>query len=227
LTTFVLIHGAYQGGWIWQPVAERLRAQGHRVYTPTLDGCADRRSHIRAGINNETHGEEVADLLFYENLTDVVLVGTSCGGMVACAVAERARERITRIVFADALALMDGESVSDIVNRPSAISTEFATGVPPEDAANRLFSDLNATTKAWAVERTTLHPIAAMELPLKLPTFWEQAWDARVIWCKRSANPPRAHQERTAERLGATWHELDTGHYPMLSTPEELTALIV
>src|SRR4029077_5460643 len=68
MTTFVLIHGAYQGGWIWNPVAERLRAQGHLVLAPSLDGCAERKGQVRPGITTETHAAEIAELLFYQDL---------------------------------------------------------------------------------------------------------------------------------------------------------------
>src|ERR1700734_2508991 len=85
-TTFVLIHGSYQGGWSWQPVAKRLREAGHNVYAPTLDGGGERRHHVRAGIDATTQASEIADLLFFEDLRDVVLVGTSSGGMVVCRV---------------------------------------------------------------------------------------------------------------------------------------------
>src|SRR5262245_40272846 len=108
MATYVLVHGAYQGGWIWKPVAKRLRAAGHVVLTPTLDGCGERAHTIRPGITVSTHAREVAQLLFYEDLTDVVLVGTSAGGMVMEIAAETARERIGRLVFVDALALMPG-----------------------------------------------------------------------------------------------------------------------
>ncbi|HEY2254610.1 MAG TPA: alpha/beta fold hydrolase, partial [Variovorax sp.] len=101
MTTFVLIHGAYQGGWIWEPVAERLRAQGHLVLAPSLDGCAERKGQVRAGITTETHADEVAELLFYRDLRDVVMAGTSTGGMVMARAAELARERVARLVFAD------------------------------------------------------------------------------------------------------------------------------
>ncbi|HEU0154700.1 MAG TPA: alpha/beta fold hydrolase, partial [Stellaceae bacterium] len=73
MATYVLIHGAYQGGWIWQPTAARLQAAGHRVYAPSLDGCGDRRHQLRAGITVETHAADIAELLFYEDLNDVVL----------------------------------------------------------------------------------------------------------------------------------------------------------
>src|SRR5271167_5105312 len=117
MTTFVLVHGSYQGGWIWQRVATRLRAAGHTVYAPTLDGCAERKHQVRAGITTETHAAEIAEMLFYEDLRDVVMVGTSSGGMVLCRAAEAARDRISRVVFVDALALFDGERIRDIVRR--------------------------------------------------------------------------------------------------------------
>jgi pimeloyl-ACP methyl ester carboxylesterase len=227
MTNFVLIHGAYQGGWIWGPVAERLRAAGHRVYAPTLDGCAERKHQLRAGITIDSHATEVAELLFYEDLRDAVLVGTSNGGMILCRAAELARERIGRLVFVDALALLDGERVADIVKRGVRETTELSTGPTRADVENRLFADLEPATRAWALARYTLHPIAALEAPVKLPTFWSQRWTATVVYCRRSTNPPEAHQRRCADRLQAQWRELDTGHYPMLSTPDELTKFLL
>jgi len=109
MATYVLVHGSNQGGWIWQPVANLLRAAGHQVYAPSLDGCGERKSQMRPGITAETQADEVAQLMFYEDLKDVVLVGTSYGGMVACRTAELMRERISRLVFVDALTLFDGE----------------------------------------------------------------------------------------------------------------------
>src|SRR6266852_5578922 len=106
MATYVLVHGAYQGGWIWKPVATRLRTAGHVVFAPTLDGCGERHDSVRRGITVGTHGREVAQLLFYEDLTDVVLVGTSSGGMVIVKAAELARDRIGRLAFVDALALL-------------------------------------------------------------------------------------------------------------------------
>jgi len=226
MTTFVLIHGSYQGGWIWQRVAERLRESGHVVYAPSLDGCAERKHSLRSGITTETHAAEVADLLFYEDLKDVVIVGTSSGGMVLCRAAELQRDRIARVVLVDALALFDGERIRDIVRRSTAVPSGLAAGPTREDAETRLFADLDPATRAWALERYTLHPIGIYESPVKLDSFWNEQWAATVIWCRRAVNPGEAHQRRAAERLNGKWHELDTGHYPMLSMPEELTALL-
>lgn len=227
MATIVLVHGAYQGGWIWTRVRPILQAAGQRVFAPSLDGCAERKHSLRRGITTETHATEIADLLFYEDLHDVVLVGTSSGGMVACRAAELARERIGRVVLADALALMNGERISDIVNRTARVSSALSTGPSPEDARTRMFASLDPATLEWALARYTPHPIAAMDEPVQLDSFWTQHWNATVIWCRQSQNPPVAHQRRAADVLQARWFELATGHYPMLTTPEELSRLIL
>jgi pimeloyl-ACP methyl ester carboxylesterase len=228
MATFVLVHGSYQGGWIWKDVTARLRAAGHEVYAPSLDGCAERKGQVRAGITTETQADEIAQLLFYDDLKDVVLVGTSSGGMVVCRVAELARDRIKRLVFVDALALFNGEKIRDIVKRSTATATGLTAGPTREDAATRLFADLDPKLRDWALERYTQHPIAIYDEGVKLDSFWSQQWPAaQVIWCKQAQNPGEAHQRRTAEKLGGKFTQLDTGHYPMLSMPAELTRMLL
>jgi pimeloyl-ACP methyl ester carboxylesterase len=228
VTDFVLIHGAYQGGWIWKFVSERVRAKGHNVLAPTLDGCAERAAQVRPGITTETHGEEIAKLLYFHDLKDAVLVGTSSGGMVMASAAEQARDRIARLVFADALALFDGEKILDIVKAPTtAIETPLARGPTRQDASDRLFASLTPDLREWAADRATLHPAAAYNQPVKLTQFWHQSWDADVLYCSGAPNPGEAHIRRAADKLKARWHVIDTGHYPMLSTPDELTRIIL
>ena len=227
MSAIVLIHGAYQGGWIWQRMAALLRAAGHDVYAPTLDGCGEREHQLRPGIDTESHGTEIANLLYYEDLKDTVLVGTSSGGMAMAAAAERARDRIGRLVFADALALFDGETIFDAVKPPASIRTDIGIGYARDEAAARMFSSLEPDLAAWAADRVTLHPIKVFSQPVNLPDFWRQTWDASVIYCTKAPNPGEAHLRRCAETLGARWHTIATGHYPMLSTPDELARLIV
>lgn len=228
MSTILLIHGAYMGGWSWKHVAAELRARGHHVLAPTLEGCAERAYELRAGITTETHAAELAGLLFHEDLRDVVVVGTSTGGMVTCRLAELARERIARLVFADALALRDGERLSDILQRPHAVNTALSTVPARADVEGRLFAEMEPSLRAWTLARYSPHPIAAMEGPVQLPSFWQTAWPGtRVIYCRRSSNPPVAHQRRIADSLGASWAELDTGHYPFLTEPAALARLIL
>ena len=146
MTTFVLIHGSYQGGWIWQRVATRLRSAGHTVYAPTMDGCGERRHQLRPGIDTSTYVAEVSDLLFYEDLHDVVLVGTSSGGMVVCGAAEAMRHRVERLVLVDALALFNGERTRDIVKRAT-------TGLPCWPRHRREKTPKRACSPIWTRRR--------------------------------------------------------------------------
>jgi hypothetical protein len=125
------------------------------------------------------------------------------------------------------LALFGGEKIRDIVTRSTSVMGELTAEPAPGDAANRMFADLDPVNCAWALERYTPHPIGIYDQPVKLDSFWTQSWKANVIWCRRAPNPGEAHQRRAAEQLKATWGELDTGHYPMLSMPEELTKMLV
>jgi pimeloyl-ACP methyl ester carboxylesterase len=227
MTTVLLVHGAYQGGWIWSDVSKALMSRGYRTFAPSLDGCGERQIALRPGITTESQAEELAKLLFYEDLANVHVVGTSLGGMVACKLAELVPERIGRLFFVDAVALLNGERVSDFVKRPQNPTRNFATGPTPEEAAGRLFADLEPERRRWATARTTMHPVRALEDAVQLENFWERRWNASVVWCRNSFNPPKAVQWRTAQLLNARWHELETGHYPMLSEPEALAEIIV
>jgi pimeloyl-ACP methyl ester carboxylesterase len=132
------------------------------------------------------------------------------------------------LFFVDALALLPGERVAGIVQRRTPYETSgSATGPSQADAEQRLFADLTPKDRSWALARYTLHPRAALEDPVQLDAFWEQAWSATVVRCRRSVNPPEAHQRRTAERLKAIWVELDAGHYPMLTHTDELTQFLL
>ena len=97
MTTFLLIHGSFQGGWIWQPTAEALRAKGHTVYAPTMEGCAERRHALRAGLTVTSTGQEMSELLRYEDLSDIVLVGTSSGGMIAAKTKQKYSKHAAKI----------------------------------------------------------------------------------------------------------------------------------
>ena len=214
MATFVLVHGAYQGGWIWKPVVTRLRAAGHVAYAPTLDGCGEKKHQVRPGITVATHAQEIADFLFYEDLKDVVLAGTSAGGMVIQKAAELARDRIRHLAFVDALALLPGERVDEIVKRPAPNKVgDLTTGPSRQDAENRMFKDLEPSMRAWALDRITPHPVAALEAPMVATTFWEQKWSASVIRCTQAVNPPEPHQRRRRRRSSGRRTRLATGHY--------------
>lgn len=227
MTSFLLIHGAFQGGWIWKPVATKLRDAGHLVYAPTLDGCGERSYQLREGITTETQAEELAGFLWSEDLRDVVLVGASAGGMVMAKVAELVRERIQRLVFSDALALMHGECIRDITAGQMSVETELAVGPTRKDRFDRFIQELDEDMAAWAADRSTVHPRGCFTQPVMLEEFWDQNWNASVIWCRQAGKPGEPHQRRCADALNAKWHEFDTGHFPMLTMQDALIRVIL
>ncbi|MEC9152214.1 MAG: alpha/beta hydrolase [Pseudomonadota bacterium] len=230
MTAFVLIHGGFMGGWVWKPTVQVLAAAAHEVYAPTLDGCGERASQVRPGITLTSQAEEVAEMLFLQDINDAVLVSTSTGGLVAAKTAELARKRIRHLVFVDALAPQPGEAISDIVIPQPNMSYEFTelTRVLSRSFMETgMFRDLQPDLRSWAMARYTPHPISTSGSPGELDSFWAQSWSATVINCIRDPNPPETHQRRTAETLNAPYLELDAGHFPMLSHPEELAALLL
>ena len=126
MATVVIVHGWWSGGWYFQPIARQLRAAGHEVYTPTVTGVGERVHLASPEIRLETHVQDIVNVLEYEDLHDVVLVGFSYGGMIVTVVADRVPERISRLVYLDAFVPRDGESLRDIIPELSARMEETA-----------------------------------------------------------------------------------------------------
>jgi len=169
MTAIVLVHGGFCGGWIWRPVADRLRAAGHDVFAVTLTGLGERVHLADPAINLDVHARDVLNLLRFENLHDVLLVGHSYGGLILQLVGDRAPERIARRIFVDALVLEDGESItSDDRGVPEAVALHRANA-----AANGGLLPVPGSTVAGAATdpvtaRLTPHPFACFEQPMIL-----------------------------------------------------------
>ncbi|MCX5840433.1 MAG: alpha/beta fold hydrolase, partial [Deltaproteobacteria bacterium] len=118
MAIYVLVHGATAGGWIWQSIPARLRAAGHDAFTLTLTGLGERRHLFSPDITMETHILDVLNVLFFEDLHQVILVGHSYGGAVITGVAEKAAERLSHLVYLDAFVPQDGEAVRDLYDPP-------------------------------------------------------------------------------------------------------------
>lgn len=114
MTTYVPVHCAQGGGWAWKFVAAELRAAGHDVWAPSLTGLGDRAHLARPDVNLETHIQDIVNLIEFEDLSDVVLVGWSYGGMVVTGVADRLSEKLSHVVFLDAEVPEDGQSLFDL-----------------------------------------------------------------------------------------------------------------
>lgn len=168
MTTIVLVHGGFCGGWIWRPVADRLQAAGHRIFTPTLSGLGERVHLAHPAIDLDVHAEDVLNLLRFEDLSEVLLVGHSYGGLILELVGDRAPERIARRIYVDALLLEHGESITgDDRGVPEAVAQHRAAA-----AANRGFLPVPGNTAGNASDpvsaRLTPHPFASFEQAMTL-----------------------------------------------------------
>ena len=230
MTTFVVAHGAWSAAWAWKKMRPLLAAAGHVLVTPTYTGLGERAHLAAPTIDLETHIQDVLGVLEYEDLRDVVLIGHSYGGMVATAVADRARDRIARLVYLDAFVPRDGESLFDLLPvdvrrrmRDGAVATGDGWRVPP----NPLPPDTAPADVAWIMPRRLPQPIRCFEMPIALPNG-ELALPRAYIYCLRC--PPddlfRPFAVR-AQREGWRYHELDASHSPNVTAPDALAKLLL
>ena len=227
--TFVLVHGAWHGGWAWVRVADRLRAGGHRVFTPTLTGLGERAHLIHPNVNASLHIADVVAVIHYEQLSDIVLVGHSYGGCVISGVAERVPETISSIVFLDAFIPDDGDATVDLV-QPSVqeiIRGVYACGettVPVRDAAA---FKVNEKDRAWVDSLAGPQPIGTMIEKLKLTGARERV--PRKTYIRASGYPNVSFEKAHARAKAAGWrtYEVPCGHDVMIDEPERLTEILL
>src|ERR671911_1841296 len=170
MATFVLVHGTGHGGWCWRFIVPLLQAARHDVYTPTLTGLGA-SSHLLHELNRislDTHVEDITNMLFYEDLSEVVLVGHSYGGMVITGVAAKEPQRLAQLVYLDAYLPLEGEN--EIALWPSdqkeKYRTDVASGIrfrPP--LASSMLGITDSKMSEWVHERLTPHPYSTYEDP--------------------------------------------------------------
>src|SRR6201746_2205805 len=168
-TTFLVCHGAWSAGWAWKKMHPLMQAAGHRLVTPTYTGLGERAHLANSSIDLETHIQDILNVIRYEDLRDIVLVGHSYGGMVATGVADRARDRVTQLIYIDAFAPADGQSLLDLNEAARPRMMELARSgdgwrVPP----NPTPPDAPAADIEWLTERRVDMPIKCFVTPLKL-----------------------------------------------------------
>jgi pimeloyl-ACP methyl ester carboxylesterase len=220
LATFVIVHGMWSGGWYFQPCARLLRTAGHEAYTPTLTGIGERVHLGSPAINLSTHIEDVANVLEYEDLRDVVLAGYSYGGAVITGVADRVAPRVSRLVYLDAFLPGDGESVFDLIPEQAALFREAA----------------RSEGGGWRIPRTppqprrTPHPLATLEQPLPAPTGAAARLPSWYVLFSRNTQyhaPVMARMAERARSRGWGVRELPADHDAPETHPRELAELLL
>jgi len=218
MQTYVLVHGGGHGGWCYDKVTRRLQALGHRVYAPSLPGLGEHSHVVSSAIDLDAHVDDVVNLLFYEDLHDVIVVGHSYGGMVITGVADRIPERVDALVYIDALVPRDGESCWHLVNdeeRQWYLDVDdTGYGVPPMP-----FFD----------PRASAHPLASflqrIRLTGDLNRFRRRDFVYALKWPGDS--PLRPSYERVKNDPNWNVHELDGAHNLMRDNPDDLVRILL
>jgi pimeloyl-ACP methyl ester carboxylesterase len=228
--TFVLVHGAWHGGWCWRRVADRLQAQGHRVYRPTLTGVGERAHLAGAGVNLSTHITDIVNVFKFEELADVVLCGHSYGGFVISGVAEQCAPAIASIVFLDAFVPNDGESMEAIAAPAVREVIQAAVTRGDSDLAPRSAEAfrVNAKDRAWVDALCRPQPLACFTEKIKLTGARERIAKKAYIRASGYANPSFDAALAQA-KANPAWrsYEVACGHDVMVDMPERLTEILL
>jgi pimeloyl-ACP methyl ester carboxylesterase len=228
--TFVLVHGAWHGGWCWRRVSDLLEQQGHKVFTPTLTGLGERSHLLRAGINISTHVTDVVNLRKWEGLSGVVLCGHSYGGMVVSGVAEQMAPAIGSIVFLDAFVPENGDSMADLTSGTVRDNLKIAAErgdlvVPARSAAAFL---VNAKDQAWVDAMCVPQPVGTMTEKVTLTGARERIGKKAYIRASAYPNPgfDTAYARVKADTSWRTY-EVPCGHDVMVDMPERLAEILL
>ena len=246
MATYVLVSGAWLGGWAWKEVASRLRARGHDVYPATLTGLGERAHLAAPEVDLDTHITDLTNLLHYEDLTDVILVGHSYSGIVVEGAADRAADRVSTVVYVDSAPMGDGTAHLDFYPPPQRDQTR-ATVEASGDGWRLPFPDLDDLAQQASLAglgpderrlmaaRAVAQPFATYTQPLR-STGAGEAHERRAVVCSDGGFSVELIRKALASDdpgmfaayAGPGWEfdEIHTGHWPMLSAPDELAAVL-
>jgi len=229
VAVFVVAHGAWSSAWAWKKMRPLLRSAGHEIWTPTYTGLGERAHLASPAVDLDTHIKDVIGVLEMEDLSDVVLIGHSYGGMVATGVADRARDRIAQVIYLDAFAPKDGQSVFDLQDaqtrermREVARTSGDGWRLPP----NPMPPDTAPADVAWASGRRMPQPLKTFEQALHLSA--KTPPPRSYIYCRRCRPDDVFRQFLVRAQNEGGWRhfEMDASHNPHITVPQELMAIL-
>lgn len=231
---FVLVHGAWHGGWVWRSVMDELTGRGHRVMAPTMTGLGERHHLIASATSLDVNIADIVNVIEAEELNDVVLVGHSYGGLVASGVADRVPHALRTIVFLDSLLVESGQCAFDVLpasvvdeRRESVRASGQSLGMPVSGLKGTGIPD-DHPLAGWVLRRLTPHPLATYTTPLLLEHPPGNALPCTYVHCANPSYDTLAHvREHVRSRQPDWgWESIDTGHDAMVLAPVLLADLL-
>jgi pimeloyl-ACP methyl ester carboxylesterase len=226
-TTFVLVHGAWHGGWCWRRVSDRLEAKGHKVFAPTLTGLGERSHLLNKDINLDTHIADIVNVFKWEDLSGVCLVAHSYGGWPASGALEAIAERVSSLVWLDAFKPENGQKGLDYINEYSrnALRAALEKGEPGRAPPKAELFHVNETDRAWVDSKLTAQPNGIPPQPIKLTGARDKVAKKTYIRAAKYPQPSfdKALAECKADPSWKTFEIATSGHDVMVDAPDWLT----
>ncbi|MBE7436576.1 MAG: alpha/beta fold hydrolase [Anaerolineales bacterium] len=231
MTTFILIHGMWHGGWCWEKLSALLKAAGHDVHAPTLAGLAERADMLNDDIDLNTHVQEIVNLCESKNLRDVILVGHSSGGFMAHVVTDKIPERVAHIVNLDGIVPENGKSLADLIGetwdffKKKATESGNAWRCPP---IMEWTFGINGAELERVQSKLTPHPLKTLTTPVTLENPKTKSIPSTFIRCSEGmTDEDIAAEEKKLTGLGMNFRSLPTGHDAMITMPKELAEVLL
>jgi pimeloyl-ACP methyl ester carboxylesterase len=228
---FVLVHGAWHGGWCWRDVAAVLRTAGHQVFTPTMTGLGERAHLLNAQVGLSTFIDDIAAVILSEELDNVVLVGHSFGGHVINGVADRMPQLLRQLIYLDGLVVQHGQSALSIM--PPAVQAERTRTMDAEGLRMTIpspdqFGLSDPAQLAWVMRQLTPHPLKGYTEPLQLQHPLGNGLPKTYIAVTDPWYPPLAElRQWVRSQPDWDWRELAACHNAMVSAPLALASLLM
>lgn len=235
--TYVLVHGGGHGGWCYKRVTQRLQAAGHVVYAPSLTGMGERSHLLSPNIDLDTQITDIVNLMKWEDLINVILVGHSYGGMVITGAADRALSSVGHLVFLDSVfpkngySLASGAAVQDEHRRARVVNGVELFLWPETDTINKYYGVSDPKDVAWMKEKLTPHPWKCFSQPIRLSNEAALQKIPRTVITRPASTPTSGPAKPVARppavrRNANTW-EINTGHDMMITAPEAVTEILL
>ena len=229
---FLLIHGAWHGGWVWNEISDILRYQRCSVSTPTLTGLGEKKHLLSSKITIETFIEDVVNHIVFENLNNIILVGHSFAGSVISGVADRLKDRIKKLIYFDAMILIDGQKPFDITPKETVeqrieLAKKFGNNISIPAPSADAFGVFDIKKSLLLEEKLTPHPLSAFQSKLVLKNEVGNGIPLSYIFCTKPVYKSLESSREVVRKMKWPIFELNAGHDAMLTHPKETLNLLM
>ena len=229
---FLLIHGAWHGGWVWNEISEILRYQRYSVSTPTLTGLGEKKHLLSSKITIDTFIEDVVNHIIFENLNNIILVGHSFAGSVISGVADKLKDRIQKLIYFDAVILKDGQKPFDIapkelVKQRIELAKRFGNGISIPAPSADAFGVFDVKKSLLLEEKLTPHPLSTYQSKLTIKNEIGNGIPLFYIFCNDPVYKSLESSRKVVRKLKWPIFELNAGHDAMLTHPKETLNLLM